>query len=316
MQYDVVIIGDLVVDLIVPIERLPLEPERHGWADGIFVEPGGAGNLLIAARRLNLATATIGALGDDDYGSRMLAMLAEEGVDVQHALKCPGRSTVCCMVITDRIGQHVFLGIKDGLGTWPLGPSWPDVIAQTRSLFLDGYTVRDLLGDEDLRTLLALIDRATAPFFFDPGPSAEFIPPERMAQVLAVVDVLLLTEQEAAHLVSGATPEQMAQALLARGPQVVVLKRGAAGCLVATPGEQFALPAFEVEVVDTVGAGDAFAAAFIAGYVRSGSLRDCAALGNAMGALVTTRRGAGRRIPSRADLLAFLAGHPRLQALA
>jgi hypothetical protein len=45
------LLGDLVADLIIPIERLPLYPERHGWAEGIFVEPGGAGNVLVAARR-------------------------------------------------------------------------------------------------------------------------------------------------------------------------------------------------------------------------------------------------------------------------
>ncbi|MDF3042103.1 MAG: hypothetical protein K0Q71_4809, partial [Thermomicrobiales bacterium] len=50
MGYDLVVLGDLVVDLVVPIERLPLLPNNHGWAEGIFVEPGGAGNVLVAAR--------------------------------------------------------------------------------------------------------------------------------------------------------------------------------------------------------------------------------------------------------------------------
>ena len=63
-------------------------------------------------------------------------------------------------------------------------------------------------------------------------------------------------------------------------------------------------------VVDTVGAGDSFAAAFIAGWLRGGTLDDCAMLANAMGALTATQRGAGTRIPAREQLLALLATHP------
>jgi sugar/nucleoside kinase (ribokinase family) len=71
-----------------------------------------------------------------------------------------------------------------------------------------------------------------------------------------------------------------------------------------------------VPVVDTVGAGDSFAAAFIAGWLRGGSLDDCAILANAMGGLATTQRGAGTRIPVREQLLALLEGTPSALALA
>ncbi|MDQ3225182.1 MAG: PfkB family carbohydrate kinase, partial [Chloroflexota bacterium] len=92
--------------------------------------------------------------------------------------------------------------------------------------------------------------------------------------------------------------------------------RGADGCLVATVGEMLRVPGFSVEVVDTVGAGDSFAPAFIAGWIRGGSLRDSATLANAMGALTVTQRGAGTRIPPRDRLLDMLAPHPAALALA
>ena len=76
------------------------------------------------------------------------------------------------------------------------------------------------------------------------------------------------------------------------------------------------VPGFPVAVVDTVGAGDSFAPAFIAGWLRGGALRDCAALANAMGALTATQRGAGTRIPPRERLLEMLADHPAARALA
>jgi sugar/nucleoside kinase (ribokinase family) len=316
MPYDLIVLGDLVVDLIVPIERLPLEHEKHSWAEGIFVEPGGAGNVLVAARRMNLQTVSLGAIGEDDYGARMLEMLAAEGVDITHVAVCPGRSTICCMVLADRIGQHVYLGIKDNHGLWPVSHDWPAIIGQARALFADGYTVRDVFRSADLLALLHAARQAGAPVFFDPGPNIAFVPPEVTAQVLAATDVLLLNADETALLCAASEPMDAVRELLTRGPSTVVLKRGAAGCVVATAEQTIEHPGFPVDVVDTVGSGDSFAAAFIAGWLRGGSLRDCATLANAMGALVATQRGAGTRIPARERLLDLLADDPAARALA
>jgi sugar/nucleoside kinase (ribokinase family) len=316
MPHDLVVLGDLVADLIVPIEHLPLVPNKHGWAQGIFVEPGGAGNVLVAARRMNLRVATLGAIGEDSYGGQMLAMLAAEGVDVTHVTMCPDRATICCMVLTDQLGQHVYLGIKDGKGHWPYSADWPAIIRSARALFTDGYTVRDVLQPPDLLATLQTAREAGVPVFFDPGPSIEFVPPELTAQILSMVDVLLLNGEEAALLCDKSTPMDIAHDLLSRGPSTIVLKRGAAGCLIATADQLIEQPGFAITVVDTVGSGDAFAAAFIAGWLRGGSLRDSATLGNALGALVATQRGAGTRIPSREQLLDLLAGDPAVRALA
>lgn len=316
MTYDLIVLGDLVADLIIPIERLPIFPLQHGWAEGIFVEPGGAGNVLVAARRLNLATATLASIGPDRYGSEMLAMLADQGVIVEHVAICEERATVVCIVLADQQGQHVYLGIKDGLGRWPFPTAWHTIIRQARALFTDGYTVRDVLHSEDLLAAFDTARGAGIPVFFDPGPSVTFIPTDLCAQVLAATDVLLLTDEEAALLCEGLNGEALAQALLARGPSTIVLKHGAAGCTVATAQRTITHPGFNVPVVDTVGAGDSFAAALIAGWLRGGSLDDCAILANAMGGLTATRRGAGTRIPAREQLLALLADAPGALALA
>lgn len=315
MQYDLVVLGDLVADLIVPIERLPIYPLAHGWAEGIFVEPGGAGNVLVAARRMDLATVTLGAVGDDSYGQEMLAMLAREGVIIEHVAICPERKTVLCMVLADQAGQHVYLGIKDAIGYWPLSPNWERVVCSARALFTDGYTVRDVYSAADLIMVLQCARAAHVPVYFDPGPSVEFIPPELVRQVVAASDVLLLTEEEI-PLTSG-IPDRVSgmQALLALGPSLLVVKQGAGGCSIVTSAGTEHIPGFQVDVVDTVGAGDSFAAAFIAGRLRGGSLQQAATLANAMGAMTATQRGAGTRIPERAGLLTLLQQHPDVQAL-
>jgi sugar/nucleoside kinase (ribokinase family) len=283
---------------------------------GNLLEPGGAGNVLVAARRLDLDVAALGQLGADRYGAETLAMLEPEGVDLRHVVVCPDRSTVLCIVLADRLNQHVYLGIKDDLGLWPFPENWHAVIQQSRALYTDGYTLRDLLAPEDVFAAFATARAASVPIFFDPGPSIEFIPAEQSERALAAIDVLLLSEPEAKFLSPLQDRGELAQALITLGPTVVVLKLGAEGCLVATSEEVHYVPGFSVPVVDTVGAGDSFAPAFIAGWLRGGTPRDCAVLGNAMGALAVTRRGAGTRIPSRERLLELLADHPVARALA
>jgi sugar/nucleoside kinase (ribokinase family) len=314
--HDLVVLGDLVADLIVPVERLPLLPDNHGWAEGIFLEPGGAGNVLVAARRLNLDVAALGQLGADRNGAETLAMLEAEGVDLRHVAVYPDRSTVLCIVLADRLNQHVYLGVKDDLGLWPFPEAWHAVIQQSRALYTDGYTLRDLLAPDDVFGAFATARAAGVPTFFDPGPSVEFIPREQRERALAAIDVLLLSEPEARFLSPLQDCVELAQALLALGPSVVVLKLGGEGCLVATTEGVQHVAGFSVPVVDTVGAGDSFAPAFIAGWLRGGAPRDCAVLGNAMGALAVTQRGAGTRIPNRKRLLELLADHPAARALA
>ncbi len=316
MGHDLLVLGDLVVDLIVPIERLPLEPNRHGWAEGIFPEPGGAGNVLVAARRLGLSTAALGHLGGDPYGAEMLAMLEAEGVDMGHISIAPERKTVICIVLADTLHQHVYLGIKDDLGLWPFPDRWHAVIRGSRALYTDGYTLRDLLSPDAIFSAFATARNAGVPVFYDPGPSVEFLPEDVNRQAIASSDFLLIAEPEAAMLSDSTEPCDLARDLRRLGATTVVLKLGAAGCLVATSTEMIDVPGFTVPVVDTVGAGDSFAAAFIAGILRGGSLRASATLANAMGALVATQRGAGTRIPPRESLLDLLEDNPEASELA
>ncbi|HBY97954.1 MAG TPA: hypothetical protein DEP84_29105, partial [Chloroflexi bacterium] len=268
MLFDLAVLGDLVADILLPVEELPLRPNAHGWAEGLFVELGGGCNFLVAARRMNLTTTALGAVGGDSYGQAVKEMLVAEGVDISSVVTYPDRQTVLCVVVTDRVGQHVFLGIKDDGPQWPYPPAWIEMIRRSRSLLTDGYTFRELLHPDDVLAAMSAARQAGVPVFFDPGPSIRLLPEPVLVAALAATDVLLLTLDEAHHLVAENDPGAAAQALRAFGPNVVVTKAGAEGCFVAAGQRVVQHPGFRINVVDTVGAGDAFAAAFIAGYLR------------------------------------------------
>jgi sugar/nucleoside kinase (ribokinase family) len=115
-----------------------------------------------------------------------------------------------------------------------------------------------------------------------------------------------MTEDEVPLVSEGVTGEAAYEQLLAAGPQLVVVKRGASGCLLATPDMRDDVPGFTAKVVDTVGAGDCFDAAFIAGRLHGLSLHDSALLANATGAASVQKMGAGRNAPTCAEVKAIL----------
>lgn len=313
--YDLAVLGDLVADIILPVDRLPLRPDEHGWADDLYTELGGACTTLVAARRMDLSVTALGMVGDDEYGAKIREMLAGEGVVVSHMFAAPGRKTVLCVVITDKQGRHVFLGIKDDKSPERCPPRWQELVRRVRSVFTNGYTLLDMLDPRDVLSALQVARAHHVPVFFDPGPSIAALKLDLLERVLSLVDVMLLTEDEARHLTDAAGPNA-AKAIQARGPQVVVLKRGEEGCCVATGEDLIQHPGFDVQVVDTVGAGDAFVAAFIAGHLRGGSWQECAALANAMGAAVAATQGAGRCVPPATHVLELLAGDSAARLLA
>ncbi len=316
--YDLIVLGDLVADIILPVNALPLRPNEHDWADGLYTELGGSSTTLVAGRRVGLSVAALGIVGEDEYGAKVLEMLESEGIATAHVAVPQHRKTVLCVVLTDKAGQHVFLGIKDDEPPEPCPPPWWDVVGQARSIFTSGYTLRDMLNPDDVLDLLATAQAAGVPLFFDPGPSITALSPELWQRALDVSTVLLLTDDEARHVTEAGDPGDAARELLDQSPaelEAVVVKLGEAGCVVAHAQGLVRHEGFDVDVVDTVGAGDAFVAAFIAGTLRGGSWQECAALANAMGAAVAATQGAGRCVPPPARLAQLLADEPAKRLL-
>jgi len=124
---------------------------------------------------------------------------------------------------------------------------------------------------------------------------------------LSYVDYFVPSLAEAQALTGLNDPHDVARALLDRGVGVVGLKMAADGCLVMTrAGETLHVPAFEVKVVDATGAGDAFAAGFIAGVWQGWTLEQTARLANAVGALCVTGVGAAGAVRSLEETIAFM----------
>jgi sugar/nucleoside kinase (ribokinase family) len=300
----VISVGDLVMDIILPI-TLPIA--IHQDVPIRRVEPGGAGNFMIAARRMGLQVFAVGVVGADLFGAQVLDILRQEDVDTKGIVIVPDSTTTLVIVLTDQqSGEHVFLGHYGEGSEAPYPDLVDDVIASANALFVQGYTLAE---KRVVPMAVCAIERAAAvniPIYLDVGPFMAHVSPERIPWIVERANVILMTEDEVPLVCSSLSGDKAYEYLLSQGVQTIVVKRGPSGCLVITTAGQHDVPGFDVHVVDTVGAGDCFDAAFLAGHLKGLSLHECALFANAMGAASVQKMGAGRNAPTCVEVKAIL----------
>ncbi|WP_263264165.1 PfkB family carbohydrate kinase [Pseudomonas sp. RIT-PI-S] len=234
------------------------------YLDQLLDYPGGnALNVAVFAARLGATSAYLGCVGSDEHGQRLLACLAEEGVAAGHCRTLPGPNGWACV---DRIdGERVFLGSDPGVCR-QLRLSAEDLA------YLATFPLAHSSLYSGLEQQLEAVRNASGCLSFDFSDNwEEFDWQALIAHVdIAFFSAAALNREQALAL---------AQAMRARGPTIVVLTRGAEGAIaVDAQGvhEQASLPC---TLVDSMGAGDGFVAAFLLAWQDGHGLPECLAQG-------------------------------------
>jgi ribokinase len=289
----VVVVGSINEDVELLVERAP-RPGETLTAERTARRPGGKGaNQAVAAARAGARVRMIGRIGADPAGARMLEALREERVDTHAVAALPGVPTGTAYITVTADGENTIV-LERGANA-RLSPS--DVAAEHAAFA--GAAVMLAQLEVPIDTVTAAVRAA-----HDAGARsvvtlapAQAVPDE----LLAGLDPLLVNEHEAGFLLGGGDgdgdvaedAEQCARRLLGLGPRSVVITLGAAGAVVADATGAWRMPAGTVdEVVDTTGAGDAFAGALAAALADGASLADAVGAGMAAGAQAVGRAGA------------------------
>jgi sugar/nucleoside kinase (ribokinase family) len=140
----------------------------------------------------------------------------------------------------------------------------------------------------------------------DTGLEPALIDPDGLRRLLNDVYVCIAGPKETKQLFHITDPQKAAEHLLSLGVKLAAIKLGEKGCYMASRQGECFCPAFEIESVDTTGAGDSFTAGLLFGWLRDWDLQTCALLGSALGALATTVHGAGLGLAGKDALLKFL----------
>lgn len=307
MPKGLVTVGDLVVDIVLDAV-LPLQPEQHQTAKRLRFEAGGACTTILAARNLGLDVAALGAVGDDLQGRMLLDMLVDAAVDTSAILIPPGSTTTTVIALTDSgQGRHVFLGHYGVGADIDFTDAVEDRLAEADAVFIPGYTLAEARLSPLVAGLCDWLAKQGGRLYFDVGPFARKLTPAQIDQILSLCHVLLLTEDEIPFVAADADGIDACRRLCRQYAQLTIaLKLGAAGCRVISRDLDVVCPGFAVAVVDAVGAGDAFAGAYIWADLNGFSPRECGTIANAMGAASVTRAGAGASVPSLADVQLLL----------
>lgn len=297
-----VTLGDLIADLYLGIERLPVEAALHQTVSHLTLGPGGAGNALVAAARLGLPCSALGSLGDDWVGERVLHHLKSEGVDVSGVLRLNAAPTATAVVLRAEAGEHVFLGYFGAHGPQELPEAWRPILQSAGVVLVEGWS---FFHDEPalIRAGAELAAQAGVPVLFDPGPRVADIEHDWLAALVRCAGVIIMTEDE-----SHALQRRLLMADLEREVplRAIILKRGAEGCLISAGGRRLECPGYPVEVRDLTGTGDCFAAAVAWGLLRGLSWEVIGAIANAVGAAKVQKIGTALAAPTREEVAAIL----------
>lgn len=274
---------------------------------------GFAGNVATGLARLGVRVAIASRIGDDGHGEFIREFLASEGVDVTRLGVDPELRTAlafCEVWPPDRFPITFY--------RTPTCPDWrlsrddvdPEGVADVPLLYATGTglarspsreTTLDVIATHRGRTIVDLDHRSS--LWEDPDDYGLYV-------MLACrsADVVIGNTEELAVATGHAEETEAATALLALGASLVLAKRGSKGCAVYEPGSFVEVPGVEVEVVNALGAGDAFAAAVGYGLLRGLTIGCVARLANAAGALVATEMPCSAAMPSRERLESFAQG--------
>jgi 2-dehydro-3-deoxygluconokinase len=269
-------------------------------------------NVAIGLVRLGLQAGWISQVGADEFGAYLLAQIRGEGVDVSRVRVDPEAPTGVYFKEFRRPGEtHVWYYRRGSAASRlaPDGVDW-DYVRSAKIVHLTGIT--PALSDSCAATVRRAIAEARAAgvqVSFDPNIRLKLWTADAarrfILDILPQVDIILPGLDEARLLVGPGEPEALCRRLLEKGPSVVGLKMGAAGAVAADAAGVYFASAPSVTVVDTIGAGDGFAAAFLACYLKGYPLAQTVSLAAAAGALVTTVSGDIEGLPTWDELVMF-----------
>ena len=302
-ETEVAVIGDALIDYQYWVDEMP--PVGGDTLINVSNRSAGgsAANTAVALGALGVSTAFIGRIGSDENGDWIKSQLTSGSVDISCVQY--GASSGYVITIINSTGERTMFSFR-GASAIPMiaTPILSRTMRRVKIMLLSGYC---LLNPEQAGFSLTAIEELKAAgglFALDPSPLIGQVEPVLCKKILSYVDILMPNRSE---LMTLAQTDHFAQALetMQKRVPLIALKLGAEGAAVfvrkgmvtpsgtAFPEDLYVeVPAEPVQIVDTTGAGDAFNAGFISGFLESPDPKVWLVRGNQTAAAIVSQRGA------------------------
>jgi len=295
----ILVFGSINMDLTTYSDTLP-RPGETLQGNSYLTVPGGKGNnQAVACARLGADTMMIGRVGDDAFGKEILEIVKKDKLDVSQVTADPNARTGLGVINVDKTAENTIIVIpganltidSSDVARAKKNMDNMDVLMLQLEVTLDAtYEVARIAKEKGVKVV------------FDPAP-ARPLPDE----IFKLMDFATPNEMETEQLVGikPTNPEEAAKAakiLREKGIGCAIIKLGAQGAYYDGPDGSGFVPAFKVNAIDTVAAGDAFNAGFSVAIAEGKSTAEAVRWGAAAGAIATTRKGALPAMPYRDEL--------------
>ncbi len=301
----IVVLGGINMDVVANVQRMPEAGETvHG--DKFFMTGGGKGaNQAAAAARLGAEVRMVGRVGDDDFGRTLLDALRSEGIDVDGVAPDSSNGTGVAVIMVDASGQNCIAEI------YGANRASDETQLDAAKMAMEGADALMLQMETPPEVSLEAARHARSigvRVIWDPAPAAEM-----PSEGFLVADFLTPNETEAEALTGirvtdEESAREAAEDLIAKGVGAAVITLGEQGVYAITEKGHHLVPPFDVDVVDSVAAGDAFAAGLAVAVSEGFDFEDALKFGAASGGLAVTKPGARDAMPFREEVEAVLSG--------
>lgn len=311
---DILAIGSLVMERVIQVERWP-DP---GGQDVVQVlsmtdtSGGCAMNVSCFTGRLGGKAAVISSIGDGQYSTIVWEELARSGVDTAYLARHPGKAGSLIIILSNPTGDWAVLDYIDPDLRLQVGdiPA-VEAFARTEILHVDGFSFLSVGEKEPVLEAIRRAKKAGCFLSVDASVPAAKTERDFLELLFRQADIVFANLFEALSITRTQEVHAAVKALQQMGPQVAVLKMGMEGSYVITPEAVGYVPAYEVDVADTVAAGDAYIATMLLSLCNGLPLMDAAARGSAAGALACLGLGSLSSRFSQTDIDALLKRGPK-----
>lgn len=289
-------LGQCSLDILGQVDTYPA-PDEKSELSSLLVQGGGpVATALVTLSRLGVPVAMIGAVGDDDFGTRIRDGLLQEKVDCSCLVRSEAVSSQVAFITVDKQGHRNIFWHRGTAA--PIVPDrLPGLLAgSARILHLDGLHLDPAIAAARMarnQGVTTVLDAGTLR--------------SGTEHLLPFIDHLVVSEKFARQFIGRDDPEVASRSLLEHGSVFVTVTMGRSGSLTVGRGlEPFLQPAFAVEAVDTTGCGDVFHGGYIYGLLQNWPIEDTVRFAAACAALKTRALGGRTAIPPLHEVKKFL----------
>lgn len=303
---DVIAIGELLIDMIADVPGQPLELQTSFKR----FAGGAPANFVVGVQRLGISTGLISKVGDDFFGRFLIKTLKDEAVDISQIKKTNKYKTALAFVGLDEEKTPSFSFYRSPCADIMLDEQEieENYIKSAKLLMCGTVSMADEPARSAIFKAIEYAKKHGLQVACDPNLREDLWhfndPREHIFKILKNTDIFLPSISEA-EFITGEKGEKAIEAILGLGPSIVGITHGAGGSTIQTKDGKFFAPSYEVDVVDTTGAGDAYAAGLITGLLTNIPLDKIPNFANAVSALKITRKGA-MNSPNLSEVKTFM----------